>query len=111
MHKVYVLDDQDPFEVPLAQYRRWRRRRAGIAVVGHDGLDVTGGAVFSGEVEKISESGAQAVFFAGGGGSGRGGAVAAAAQRRSAPVAVGVEQDGQANRSPLRSARRRPAPT
>ena len=38
--------------------------------------------MFTGEVEKIVESHAQAVFLAGGEGAGHGGAVARAAQRR-----------------------------
>jgi branched-chain amino acid transport system substrate-binding protein len=67
---VYVLDDQNPFEVPLAQLVAGDARQAGIAVGGEDGLEVTEGAVFSGELEKISASGARAVFFAGSGGAG-----------------------------------------
>ena len=70
VRKVYVLNDQDPFEIPLAQIVAGDAERAGIAVAGDDGLDVTGSPAFTGEVEKISKSGAQAVFFAGGGGAG-----------------------------------------
>ena len=66
VHKVYVLNDQNPFEVPLAQIVAGDAERAGITVAGDDGLDMTGGTLFTGEVEKVSESGAQAVFFAGG---------------------------------------------
>jgi branched-chain amino acid transport system substrate-binding protein len=68
--RVYVLNDQDPFELPLAQILAGDAKHAGIAVVGNDSLATTPGAVFSGEIEKIVESGAQAVFFAGGGGVG-----------------------------------------
>jgi branched-chain amino acid transport system substrate-binding protein len=68
--KIYVLNDQDPFELPLAQIVAGAAKRAGIEVAGNDSLATTPGAVFTGEVEKVVESGAQAVFFAGGGGAG-----------------------------------------
>lgn len=70
VHKVYVLDDQDPFEIPLAQIVATEAERAGIAVAAHDSLATTTGAVFTGAVERIVKSGAQAVFFAGGSGAG-----------------------------------------
>jgi branched-chain amino acid transport system substrate-binding protein len=70
VHKVYVLDDQDPFEIPLAQIVASEAERAGIAVAAHDSLATTTGAVFTGAVEKVVHSGAQAVFFAGGTGAG-----------------------------------------
>ena len=70
VHRVYVLDDQDPFEVPLAQIVAGDAERRGIAVAGPHGLDMSGATTFTGEVEKISKSGAQAVFFAGEGGAG-----------------------------------------
>jgi branched-chain amino acid transport system substrate-binding protein len=66
VRKVYVLDDQDPFEVPLAQLVAGDAQRSGIALAAHDTLSITPGATYTGEVEKIVESGAQAVFFAGG---------------------------------------------
>jgi branched-chain amino acid transport system substrate-binding protein len=68
--KVYVLDDQDAFEVPLAAILAGDAERAGISVLGHDSLTVAPGASFTGEVEKIVESGAQAVFLAAGAGAG-----------------------------------------
>jgi branched-chain amino acid transport system substrate-binding protein len=67
--RLYVLDDQGPFEVPLAQLVAGGAKRAGIAVAGNDGLDMTATTSFSGEVAKVGESGAQAVFFAGGTGA------------------------------------------
>jgi branched-chain amino acid transport system substrate-binding protein len=70
VHKVYVLDDQDPFEIPLAQIVASDAERAGITVAAHDSLATTTGAVFTGAVEKIARSGAQAVFLAGGTGAG-----------------------------------------
>ncbi len=70
VHSVYVLNDQEPFEVPLSQIVAADAKSAGITVAGEDGVDVTGATTFTGEVEKISNSGAQAVFFAGAGGAG-----------------------------------------
>jgi branched-chain amino acid transport system substrate-binding protein len=70
VHKLYVLDDQDPFEVPLAELVIDEAEDAGIAVAGHDSIVATPGTVFTGEVEKIERSGADAVFFAGGPGLG-----------------------------------------
>jgi branched-chain amino acid transport system substrate-binding protein len=70
VHKLYVLDDQDPFEVPLADIVADYAEHAGITVIAHDSLSTVSGAVFTGEVEKISEHHAQAVFLAGGPGKG-----------------------------------------
>jgi branched-chain amino acid transport system substrate-binding protein len=69
-HKLYVIDDQNPFEIPLAELVAGEAEHAGIAVAAHDSIVTTRGSVFSGEVEKVRRSGAQAVFFAGGGGAG-----------------------------------------
>jgi branched-chain amino acid transport system substrate-binding protein len=73
VHKLYVLDDQDPFQVPLAQLVAAEAQHAGIAVAAHDSISVAAGANYAGEVEKIVESGAQAVFVAGGTGTGAAG--------------------------------------
>jgi len=70
VHRLYVLDDQDPFEVPLAELVADEAKHAGVGVVGHDSIVTTAGTVFTGEVEKIEHSGADAVFFAGGSGAG-----------------------------------------
>jgi branched-chain amino acid transport system substrate-binding protein len=70
VHKLYVLDDQDPFEVPLSQLVATGAERAGITLAAHDSILTTTGTVFTGEVEKIVHSGAGAVFFAGGSGAG-----------------------------------------
>jgi branched-chain amino acid transport system substrate-binding protein len=70
VRKLYVLDDQDPFEVPLANIVADYAERAGIIVSAHDSLSTRPEAVFTGEVEKIVESHAQAVFLAGGEGKG-----------------------------------------
>jgi branched-chain amino acid transport system substrate-binding protein len=65
VHSLYVLDDQNPFQVPLADIVVDYAERAGITVVEHDSLATVPGAVFTGEVEKIVEHHAQAVFLAG----------------------------------------------
>jgi branched-chain amino acid transport system substrate-binding protein len=65
-----VLDDEDPFQVPLANIVAGDAEKAGIAVAAHDSISTTTGATYTGEIEKIVGSGAQAVFFAGGDGAG-----------------------------------------
>ncbi len=73
VRRLYVLDDQGPFEVPLAELVVSDAERAGITVASHDSLDMTATTAstnYSGEVGKVAESGAQAVFFAGGTGTG-----------------------------------------
>jgi len=70
VRSVYVIDDQDPFEVPLATLAASDATKAGIVVAAHDSIATPAGAIFTGEVEKIHASGAQAVLFAGGGGPG-----------------------------------------
>jgi branched-chain amino acid transport system substrate-binding protein len=70
VHSVYVLDDQDPFQVPLATILGGDAQQAGIRLAAHDSLSTTAGTVFAGEVEKIEQSRAQAVFLAGGPGAG-----------------------------------------
>jgi branched-chain amino acid transport system substrate-binding protein len=70
VHKLYVLDDQDAFQVPLADILASDAEQAGITVLAHDSLSTQANAVFSGEVVKIAGSGAQAVFLAGAEGKG-----------------------------------------
>jgi len=70
VHRLYVLDDQNPFEVPLADIVASDAEQAGITVLAHDSLSTVAGAVFTGEVEKIVQHHAQAVFMAGGEGGG-----------------------------------------
>jgi branched-chain amino acid transport system substrate-binding protein len=65
IHTLYVLDNQDPFQAPLAKLVAADALAAGITIAGHDSISVTGGSSYSGETEKIAESGAQGVFFAG----------------------------------------------
>jgi branched-chain amino acid transport system substrate-binding protein len=66
VRRLYVLDDQDPFDVPLAQIVSGDAQGAGIDVLAHDSISTDAGSTFTGEVEKIAASGAQAVFLAGG---------------------------------------------
>jgi branched-chain amino acid transport system substrate-binding protein len=71
--RLYVLDDQGPFEIPLAELVASDAAKAGITVVKHDSLDMTdtnATTSFKSEVAEVGESGAQAVFFAGGTGTG-----------------------------------------
>jgi branched-chain amino acid transport system substrate-binding protein len=65
IHKLYILDDQDPFAMPLAQLVATDATQAGIQVVGSDTLSLTAEGAYTGEAEKIAESAAQAVFFSG----------------------------------------------
>ena len=62
VHKLYLIADQDPFDTPLATIIEGDAERAGIEVVGDDTITIAPGSTFTGEVKKISESGAQAVF-------------------------------------------------
>jgi branched-chain amino acid transport system substrate-binding protein len=62
---VYVIYDLDPFDVPIAEIIAEDAKRAGIKVLGEDQIDTTAGTEFSGEVHKVVESGAHAVFFSG----------------------------------------------
>lgn len=64
--KVYVIDDQDPFELPLAQMVVADAEADGIQVAAHDSIDTTATTNFAGEAQKVAQSGAEAVFFAGG---------------------------------------------
>lgn len=68
VHKLYVLDDQDPFEVPLAEIVAGDAQRAGISVLAHDSLSLAARteAAYAGEVEKIEQAKPDAVFLAAG---------------------------------------------
>src|SRR5947209_5891381 len=71
VRRVYVLDDQNAFEVPLAEILAGDAARAGIAVAAHDSVPVSaGGATSAAEIAKVARSGAQAVFYAAGSGPG-----------------------------------------
>jgi branched-chain amino acid transport system substrate-binding protein len=70
VQRLYVLDDQDPFDIPLAQMVAGDAEKAGITVLAHDSISTVAGSVFTGEVEKIAAGHPQAVFLAGGEGEG-----------------------------------------
>jgi branched-chain amino acid transport system substrate-binding protein len=65
VRSLYVIDGQDPFDMPLAAIVAEDARRAGIEVKGEDGIDTTTAGEFGEEVRKVSASAAQAVFFSG----------------------------------------------
>ncbi len=67
LRSVYVLDDEQPFDLPLADLVASYAQLAGITVMAHDSVGSTQGTVYKGEVEKIVASGAQAVFLSGDG--------------------------------------------
>ena len=60
--RVYVVADQDPFDSPLAAMFVGDAQAAGIEVVGPETVTMAPGSNFTGEVAKIAESRAQAVF-------------------------------------------------
>jgi branched-chain amino acid transport system substrate-binding protein len=67
VHSLYVLDDQNPFELPLAEIVAGEASRAGISVAGHDSIATTAvtSAAYAGEAEKVARARVDAVFFAG----------------------------------------------
>jgi branched-chain amino acid transport system substrate-binding protein len=65
VRSVYVLDDQDPFHVPLSDIVAIGAQHAGIALAGRDSLTLAPGALYAGAIEKIAKSHASAVFLAG----------------------------------------------
>lgn len=69
---VYVLDDQDPFEMPLANLVAQDAAKEGVKVAGHDSIALTAESEssYAGEVGKVEASGAQGVFVAAGAGPG-----------------------------------------
>jgi branched-chain amino acid transport system substrate-binding protein len=70
VQKVYVIDDQDPFEAPLAELVADRAQKAGVTLAGHDSLQLAAEANYAGEIQKIRSSHAQAVFLAAGASAG-----------------------------------------
>ncbi len=66
VRSVYVLDNEEPFQVPLAELVAGDAERAGISVLAHDSISTKPGTNFTGEVDKIIKSGAQAVFLSAG---------------------------------------------
>lgn len=70
VRRVYVLDDQDPFQSPLASIVAEAAARTGIDVLAHDSIPVHEGASFAGEIAKVRQAAPQAVMFAGADGPG-----------------------------------------
>jgi branched-chain amino acid transport system substrate-binding protein len=68
--RIYVIEDQDPFDLPLAAILAEAAKQAGIEVVGEDTIDTTASTEYSEEARKVTASGAQAVFFSGQPGAG-----------------------------------------
>jgi branched-chain amino acid transport system substrate-binding protein len=64
VRSVYVLDDQDPFQLPLSDIVAAGAARAGITVAAHDSLTLAPSTLYTGEIEKIVKSHPQAVFLA-----------------------------------------------
>ena len=83
VHKLYVLDDQDPFAVPLAEIVSAEAGHAGIALAAHDSIltSAPASAAYAGEAERIVRAKPDAVFFAGGAQTGGAQAGAAALWR------------------------------
>ena len=90
--------------MPLAELVASDADAAGIAVAGHDQLSVTTGGVYTGEVEKISEAGAQAVFFAGAGTEGAASLWRQLHEADPTPAAARARARSPTNPSPRRSA-------
>ncbi len=70
LKKVYVLDDQNAFQTPLATLVAQDAAREGVQVAAHDSIQVESEANYKGEIEKITAAGVQAVFLATGAGPG-----------------------------------------
>jgi branched-chain amino acid transport system substrate-binding protein len=68
--RIYVIEDQDPFDLPLAAILAEAAKQAGIEVLGEDTIDTTASTEYAEEARKVTASGAQAVFFSGQPGAG-----------------------------------------
>jgi branched-chain amino acid transport system substrate-binding protein len=71
VHRIYVLDDGNAFEMPLAAIVAEDAKRAGITVTGEESVQVEATQPgetlsFGGLIEKVVATRAQAVFLAGG---------------------------------------------
>ncbi len=65
IHRVYVLSDQNPFQVPLAEIVAEDATHAGIEVLGEEEVGTEAGTEFTGAAGKVLAHGAEAVFFSG----------------------------------------------
>lgn len=68
VHRLYVVDNQDPFESPLAEIVAEAAPRSGIALAAHDSIATAAvtPSAYAGEAEKVTRARPDAVFFAGG---------------------------------------------
>jgi branched-chain amino acid transport system substrate-binding protein len=66
VRRLYVIDDQNAFEMPLAAIVAADAKNAGIDVVAHDSIPVEPGSSFAGEVQEVTRARASAVFLAAG---------------------------------------------
>ncbi|HEY7935024.1 MAG TPA: branched-chain amino acid ABC transporter substrate-binding protein [Solirubrobacteraceae bacterium] len=65
VHRLYVLSDENPFHVPLAEILAADARAAGIEVLASDTVNIKNGTNFASVAQRITEAQAQAVFFSG----------------------------------------------
>ncbi|HLI31186.1 MAG TPA: branched-chain amino acid ABC transporter substrate-binding protein [Solirubrobacteraceae bacterium] len=68
IHSLYVLSNEDSFNISLAELLREDAAAAGIAVAASERVHIGAGgepAEFASLAEKVADSGAQAVFFSG----------------------------------------------
>jgi branched-chain amino acid transport system substrate-binding protein len=70
VHTLYVLNGLNAFDLPLAELVAEDAKGEGIKIDAHDEVATALGTNYKGEIEKITESGAQAVFFSGEGAPG-----------------------------------------
>ncbi len=64
--RVFVLNDLDPFQVPLSEMVVSEAEREGMIISGDEGIDMAAAGTYASEVKKIVSSDAEAVFFSGG---------------------------------------------
>jgi branched-chain amino acid transport system substrate-binding protein len=66
VRRLYVIADQDQFDVPLAQIVAAMARKAGLSLVGQDTLDTQGaGQSYAAEVAKVAQARPDGVFLSG----------------------------------------------
>ncbi len=65
VHKLYLLEDESPFQRPLVQMVLTGAKQGGIDVVGQDSIASGAGQRFTSEVEKVVASHADAVLYTG----------------------------------------------
>ena len=104
VHRLYVLDDQDPFEIPLADIVADYAEQAGITVPAHDSLSTSTGSGVHGRGRKDRGTATRRRCSSRAGKAKARRNCGGPAQAPTASAAARVEHDGRANRSPRRSA-------